>query len=400
VIVLVGAAVIPGRASSQQSHSCHGIRCHAPGSILWTRRLTGSWLAQPGVAGTVPALDSAYAAAGGGIAVLGSGTSVSAFQSATGKPQWQAAISGLPAGSQIVGVRAFPGIVAVGVQLPGSQSASRAEVIMSAATGQQIRAFPAAAYGGAIAADSYRTVIVGAHAVTAYVNATGRVLWRRLTGQPAEAWRVAGPYVYITQATGGNLGSAPVTALRRISLRNGALTILRPVRAAFSGTLSGAVKGAVLFAGSDGVWAYSGRTGRLLWHRPAVLELTDARTGTVYLAIRSTLTGVDPISGAVISVAGDSVLASLYSVNGGVALGLDEGALGQAWGYSPVKRKVIWTSAALAWPHFFVDLSGLGGSASPDSAVVLLATCARVGATPSGTSTAACAEPELVAVLT
>jgi hypothetical protein len=410
-VVLVGAAVVPGRGSSQQDHACQAGRCETPGTILWTRYLSGSWLAEPGVAGTVPALGSAYAATDGHIAVLGSGTSVTGFAAAKGTLSWQTSLAGLPAGSQIVGVRAFSGVVAVGVQPAGSRPAGREEVILSAATGRQIRTFPAAAYGGAIAADNYRTVIVGAHAVTAYVNASGRVLWARFTGRPAEAWRVAGQYVYVTRTSHGYLGSAPVTGLLRISLRTGAPKILRPGRSGFpAGTLSGAVvprassgrplDGVVLFAGAGGVWAFSGDNALPLWHFvPAALELTDARTGTVYLAIRGMLTAVNPATGAVLRDAGVSVLSSLYSVNGGVALGLDEGALGDAWGYSPVEKKVIWTSKALPWPHFFVDLSGLGGSDSPASNVVLLATCGQVGPTTAGTSAPTCLKPELVAVL-
>ncbi len=370
-----------------------------PGSVLWTRVLAGSWLAQQGVAGTVPAQGSAYAATGGGIAVLGSGTSVSAFQLSSGRPRWQVSVAGVPAGSQIVGVRAFSGVVAVGVQ-PAGQGTVRHEVVLSAATGQQLRTYQASPYGGAVAADGYRTVIVGARGITAYANATGRVLWRRPTGRPAEAWRVTGQYLYVTEAGDGYLGSAPVTALRRISLRDGALKILRPGPPAFAGTLTGAVAGVVLFTDANGVSAYSGGNGDLLWHRaPAALDLADARTGTVYLAIRNTLTGVSPRTGAVISVAADSVSASLYTVNGGVALGLDEGALGEAWGYSPVRQRVVWTSHSLPWPHFFVDLSGLGGSASPATHIVLLATCAGVGASPAGTTAAVCAKPELVAIL-
>ncbi len=282
---------------------------------------------------------------------------------------------------------------------------------MSAATGQQIRSYPAAVYGGAIAADTYRSVIVGAHAVTAYVNASGRVLWARSTGRPAEAWRVAGQYVYLTRTSHGYLGAAPVTGLLRISLRTGAAEDLAAQRGCLSGRdaerrgcLSGQFRQArhdvVLFSGAGVVWAFSGDNAEPLWHlAPAALELTDARTGTVYLAIRGTLTAVDPDTGTILTVAADSVLASLYSVNGGVALGLDEGALGQAWGYSPVRKKVVWTSKALPWPHFFVDLSGLGGSDSPASNVVLLATCAQTGAAAAGSSTAVCLKPELVAVL-
>jgi hypothetical protein len=410
-VVLIGAAVIPGRASSQQGHACQAGRCQTPGSILWTRQLSGSWLAEPGVAGTVPSQASAYAATDGHIAVLGSGTSVRAFAAAKGELRWQTSLSGLPTGSQIVGVRAFSSVVAVGVQPPSSSAVGRDEVILSAATGRQIRIFSAAAYGGAIAADNYRTVIVGAHAVTAYVNASGRVLWARSTGRPAEAWRVAGQYVYVTRTSHGYLGSAPVTALLRISLRTGAPKILRPAQPGFpAGTLSGAVvprassgrplDGVVLFAGAAGVWAFSGDTAQPLWHlAPAALELTDARTGTVYLAMGGTLKAVNPATGAVLSVAAGSVLSSLYSVNGGVALGLDQGGLGDAWGYSPAKNKVIWTSKALPWPHFFVDLSGLGGSDNPASNIVLLATCGQVGPATAGTSGAACLKPQLVAVL-
>ena len=78
-VVLMGAAVIPGRASSQQAQHCTGVRCTTAGSILWTRALAGSWLAQPGVPGTVTEPGAAYAAVGGGLAVVGTGTSVTAL---------------------------------------------------------------------------------------------------------------------------------------------------------------------------------------------------------------------------------------------------------------------------------------------------------------------------------
>jgi outer membrane protein assembly factor BamB len=283
---------------------------------------------------------------------------------------------------------------------------------LSSVTGQRIRTYRAAVYGGAIAADNYRTVVVGAHAITAYANASGRVLWTRSTGRPAEAWRVAGQYVYVTRTSHGYLGSAPVTALLRISLRTGAERILRAPRPGFpAGTLSGAVvppvnpgrpslDGVVLFSGGGVVWAFSGDDAEPLWHLAgATLEFIDPRTGTVYLAIHGMLTAVSPATGTVLTVAAGSVLASLFSVDGGVALGLDEGPLGQAWGYSPVKKKVVWTSKSLPWPHFFVDLSGLGGSDNAASNVVLLTTCAQVGATTPGAPAAACAKPELAAVL-
>ena len=401
VIVLLGAAIIPGRASSQPEHDCHGSRCRAAGSILWTRGLPGSWLAEPGVTGTVSSQGPGYAAAGSGVAVVGFGVTVAAFQASTGHALWQVAITGVPAGSLIVGVRAFPGVVAVGMQPPAGQPTAREEVMLSAATGRQLRIYPAAAYGGAIAANSARTVIVGAHAVTAYANRTGRILWRRSTGPWDEAWRVEGQYVFVTQTRNGYLGSSPVRALLRISLPSGTERRLRAPRPAFAGDLSGVVDGVALFASPDGVWAYSGQDGQLLWHRSAAVpELTDAGQGVVYLAIRDTLTGVNAATGAVVSTASKSVSGSLYWVSDGVALGLDQGALGEAWGYKLASRKIVWSSTSLPWPHFFIDLSGLGGSASPGSDIVLLATCADVGAAAGPLAAPTCLRPDLVAVTT
>ena len=53
----------------------------------------------------------------------------------------------------------------------------------------------------------------------------------------------------------------------------------------------------------------------------------------------------------------------LYGVRGGVALGLDQGPDGDAWGYDVARQRVVWTTPRLPWPHYFVDLSGIGGSA-------------------------------------
>jgi hypothetical protein len=411
-IVLVGAAVIPGRASSQQSQHCTGQRCSPAGSVLWTRALPGSWIAQPGVSGTVTDRDASYAAVGSGVAAVGSGTAVTGYDVRTGQWLWHIGLTGIPAGSAIVSVRAFSGVVAVGVEpLAGQRGAERDEVILAAATGRQLRIYPAAAYGGAVEADAARTVIVGSTAVIAYANGTGHVLWRRPIGPGTQTWRVCGQDLFVTEA-GGRVGAAAgVSAVRRISLLTGAQRIIRPQLAdMFPGTLSGAIEVAqpsghpptevLLFSGSSGVAAY-GPTGHLLWQKPsAVLELADAGQGVVYLAIGSSLEGIDALSpGAVVSSAAISVAASLYWVRDGVALGLDQNALGEAWGYNLSTRRVVWTSAALPWPHFFVDLSGLGGSASPASDIALLATCATVGVAASPTAAPACARPELAAVL-
>ncbi len=396
-VVLVGAVVIPGRAASQQDQHCTGPRCHAAGSTLWSASLPGSWIAQPGVTGTVPTSAAGYAATGGGLAVFAEGLQVTAFGLTTGSRKWQSTITGVPVGSVIVGVRAFAAVVAVGVQPPSGQAPDRDEVILSASTGDQVRSYPAAAYGGAIAASGASTVVVGRTAVTAYANATGRVLWSRAVGPPGQTWRVSGQYVYVAQPD----GSAGVLVVRRISLSDGAEVLLRPPRhPGFPGTLGAVVDGVMLFSAPGEVAAYGGSTGEPRWQQDnAVLELSDAGAGVAYLASGTALEGVDVTSGIVLSRAALSVASSLYWVSRGVALGLDQEALGDAWGYSLSSRRVLWTSAGLPWPHFFVDLSGLGGSVSQGGTIVLLATCARVGATAAGSAGPRCLRPELAAVL-
>jgi hypothetical protein len=90
---------------------------------------------------------------------------------------------------------------------------------------------------------------------------------------------------------------------------------------------------------------------------------------------------------------------ALYDVRAGVALGLDPGALGAAWGYDMASHRVIWTSRSLPWPHYFVDLSGLGGSSDPATGTVLLTACGAAGVPlPSGNAQA-CSKPELVALI-
>jgi PQQ-like domain len=400
-VVLVGAAVIPGRASSHVSQPCAGLRCPTGGSVLWTAGLSGSWLAEPGESGTVASHDGAYAAAGGGLAVVGTGTTVTGFSENTGRRLWQVALTGVPLGSAIVGVRAFEGVVAVGVAPPKGPSGTRREIILSASTGGEIRSYRAAAYGGAVEADAASTVIVGAHAVTAYSNSTGRVIWSRGSGPTSQTWRVSGQTLYLTDSR-DSLGST-VPALRRIDLRTGAERIIRPPHGPFLGTFTDAVGGIVLFTdsdgASDGVQAYSGETGEPVWSRASAgLELADGSQSTVYLTAGNQLLGVSASKGHVVSWAPVSVAASLYWVSHGIALGLDQNSLGEAWGYNLRTRRIAWSSGSLPWPHFFVDLSGLGGSASQDSNIVLLATCAQVGTAATPDSAPSCQRPELAAV--
>jgi hypothetical protein len=408
VAVLVAAAVIPGRASSQQSPHCTGLHCTAAGSILWTHALPGSWLVQSGVSGTATASDGAYAAIGGGVVVVGNGTAVTAYQARTGKWLWHVGLSGIPASSSIVSVRAFAGVVAVGVEPPAGQAgAARDEVILSAATGRQLRIYPAAAYGGAIEADSTRTVIVGDSSVVAYANDSGQVLWHRATGPGAPPWRVAGHYLYVA-AVGGRIAAPDVPSVLRINLLTGQQQTVRARSGGFAGSLSGVIDTAtpgepshpiLLFSGPDGVTAYGLDGQQVGPRRPGVLELADAQDGVVYLASGSALTGIDALTGAVVTTAVASVAASLYWVSNGVALGLDQNALGVAWGYSLSARRVVWTSTALPWPHFFVDPSGLGGSATATSDMVVVATCAQVGTAAVAGDAPPCARPQLAAVL-
>ena len=406
VAVLAVAAVAPGPAAGSRSHACTGPGipgCGRAGTVRWARLLPGPWIAQNGLLGTTPAHGQAYAALGDQVAAVGSGLAVSAFAARGGRPLWTADLTGFPAGSAIVSVRVWPNVVTAGVELPSAAgSAARKEVVLAAATGRRIRAYPAALFGGAVAADAAATVIVGAHAVTSYANRTGAVIWSRPTGEAAQAWQEDGNRLYVTVAAGGYLGAAPVTALRQINLRTGAERLVRPPRHAFAGPLSLAFDGVVLFAGTAGVTAYSEATGDQLWHRRAGLpESVDVAGRRLYLLIGNALVGVNPRTGARLDrVSGATAAASagLYGVQAGAALGLDHGALGKAWGYDVDTQRVLWTSAPLPWPHYFVDPSGIGGSTSPSSDGLLLAICAQLGtrSAPGGPQT--CLRPELAAI--
>jgi outer membrane protein assembly factor BamB len=402
-VVLVGAAFIPGHAFSSASHNCTG-RCGGAGTIRWVRPLPGSWTAAGGMAGTVPSVGAAYAAAGSRVAAIGFGLTVDAFQASSGAPLWIAPVTGFPAGASIVAVRAWPDYVTVGVSFPrvAGGATVRSEVIFSARTGRQLRRYPAAAYGGAVAAGAVSTVVVGPASVTSYSNGTGQALWSRPTGKVPQAWRVDQGQLYFTVAAGGYLGTAPVTALRRISLKTGAERTVRPPGGSFAGTLSGAFDGVVLFSGSRGLAAYSGATGQLLWQLMGTLpEDVDAQRGILYVVSRGAVTGVDPQTGLRIARMSAPSSSDLYAIRGGIALGLDLGALGEAWGYEIASRRVIWTTPLLPWPHYFVDLSGIGGSADPRSGTVLLSSCAALGSAPAGGTGSAgppCTRPELVAV--
>src|SRR5205807_8400497 len=121
-------------------------------------------------------------------------------------------------GTAIVSVRAWAQVVTVGLLAAGGRS--RTEVVIDSLTGAELRRYPAALFGGAVAASVASAVIVGPGAVTSYANATGKVRWRHLTSA-GQTWRADGQTLYLTQSPGGYPGSYSVTAPRVINLATG-----------------------------------------------------------------------------------------------------------------------------------------------------------------------------------
>src|SRR5215469_2487350 len=233
--VLVVAAITPGQASSGSLGQCQTDPCVAAGTVRWARLLPGSWVAQNGMTGTTPAQGQAYAAVGSDVAAVGLGTTVAAYAAGTGEPLWTTGLTGFQPGAAIMSVRVWPGVVTIGIALPaaagpGTGSATgpvRDEVVLRAATGRLVRVYPAAQFGGAVAASGARTVIVGQRSVTSYANRTGKVLWSRPTGPVPQPWQVDGNHLYMAVPAGGHL-SGTVAALRRIDLNTGAEREVRP----------------------------------------------------------------------------------------------------------------------------------------------------------------------------
>jgi hypothetical protein len=409
--------------------------------------MPGAWTVQNGEVGTTPIDGQAYAALGSEIAAVGSGLTVSAYLASTGQRLWTTLLTGFPAGSSITAVRVWPGVVTVGVVPPappgpstgaaptpggrhatapasgqaaaGTPAASdtsgagggtpatsggtaagngppRSEVVLRATTGHKMRAYPAAQFGGAVAASAATTVVVGPRAVTSYANHTGAVRWSRPTGEVPQAWQVAGDELYMAVASGGYLGSAPVTALRRINLGTGTQHVVRAHGPSFLGALSLAYQGVAVFSSARWVRGYSATTGRELWHYPSALpDTVDAAAGRLYLISGNTLIGVNPRSGSTLVRVSAASSSGLYGIRDGAVLGIDHGALGKAWGFGIAAQQVLWTSRPLPWPHYFVDLSGIGGSAPPDQDAVLLAICGQVAAQAAGATVPKCTRPEL-----
>jgi PQQ-like domain len=402
VLLVVVFLPFPGPAvgGPAQHLACQGRGCSAEAASAqrWVVPLSGAWSAGTrsggsGDGGTVPAFGQAYVAVGDAVAVIGTGLSLTGYAQATGKLQWRSTIDA--PGWVIMSVRAWQGVVTVGLLAPAGDS--RTEVVLDALTGTELRRYPAAVSGGAVAASTAAAVVVGPTAVTSYDNATGRVRWqRKLTA--SQSWRTDGRTLYVAESAGGAPGSSAVTTLKVIDLTTGAQQLLSsPVGNPFSGTLAIAADGAVLFASADGVTAYSESTGGVLWSmRGAVPEGTDPAARLDYVtAGNGALVGVDPVTGTVrtsVSAAAVAASAGIYVVRDGIALGLASGANGEAWGYDVHAGRVAWNSPALPWPHFFSDVSGLGGSAAVSGDLVVVTACARMAA-----SSDTCADPELVA---
>lgn len=405
VVVLIPLPVLasdaPPRPPGCGDGSCRTLPVSAE---LWAVPLVGTWPAGTWSAGTGPGTTGdggtvpvngqpAAVAVGDGIVVVGTGLSLTGYDSGKGGKRWQATLTA-PGGTEIVAVRAWPGVITVGLLAPGGHA--RTEVVLDAATGRELRHYPAAVFGGTVTASSAVTVVIGRATVTCYDNATGRARWQRSTSG-GQSWQADGQTLYVARAPGGYLSSSPVTALKVINLRTGAEQVLSsPQASPFSGTLAMAAHGTVVFASSAGVTAYSGSTGNLLWSRAGwVPEGTDPAAQQVdFTTADGALLGADPATGAVrASVPASAVTgaSALYVVRGGVALGLDSGASGAAWGYDMAKGKVKWTRPALPWPHFYSGAAGLGGSAAAAGDMVVVAACPDLAA--PGT----CAAPELVA---
>jgi outer membrane protein assembly factor BamB len=374
-----GAVAVPPAAACRS-----GCRPgYVPSMVRWTSPLPGSWQVVSGLTGTVPSSGLAYVSVGHGVAAVGAGLTLYAFSSASGAPLWHLTLTGFPAGAAIVSVRTWPGEITAGVSYSGSE---RTEVVVPDWAGVQPgphARFPAAVFGGAVAGGPKYTVIVGATAVTSYDNVTGRVRWRLPTGPVAQAWRTDGNWLYVAESDGGFLGSAPVAALRKINMVTGTEFIVRPLEGlSFPGTLSAAFDGVVLFSTASRVVAYSGTTGAWLWSiSGAVPEGYDPAQHRIYLTMGSNLIGVSPLTGQIEATASGSAVdasAGMYVVRDGVALGLDQGGGGDAWGYDIAVQRVILAASGLPWPHYFVDLSGVGGSADPATNTVIIAACRQL----------------------
>ena len=192
---------VPGPASGQPSRRpATGAASRPPARERWVSSLSGRGAG--GRAGTVPLSGQAYVAVGGGVAAVGAGLTVTGYGLRDGESLWQITLNE-PAGSSIMSVRAWPGVVTAGIVPKGGRT--RTEVVIDAATGTVLRRYPAAVFGGTVAASAATTVVVGPASVTSYDNSDGRVRWRRPTGV-GQTWRADDDILYVAESAGGYLG--------------------------------------------------------------------------------------------------------------------------------------------------------------------------------------------------
>jgi hypothetical protein len=395
--VLLAVAFVPyptlsGPALVAASAGCRS-GCHPAEANMfrWSVPLPGAWVLDNGVAGTVPAGGTAYAAVGNGVAVLGVDMTVYEYQASNGTEDWIEPLTGFPADAAIVSVRSWPDEVTVGVAYSGKGGVSkRTEVVLPNSATDPMSQYPATPFGGAVAATHLYTVVVGPTDVTSYDNGSGKVRWQQPTGNVTQGWQVDGEYLYLAESAGGD----QTTALRRIDTATGAEQQVLPqpgigsasAMPAFNGSLDGAFDGVVLFSAASGVTAYSGTTGIELWSAPGALpEGGDPEQNKIYLGRGATLLQVNPLTGKTEATVPVNE-GGMYVVRDGFALGLDPGSSGAAWGYDIAAGRVALSAAQLGWPHYFADLSGIGGSADPDGDLVVIAACAQAGQPVTATS--------------
>jgi hypothetical protein len=384
ICALLGIAFGPVTQTlgGQQAVGCQTAACkQAPNAQRWVSPLSGTWAVGSGLTGTFPASGQAYVAVGDGVAVIADGLTITAYAEANGATLWQSTLGGFKPGSAVMSLRAWSGVTTAGVISPSGTS--RTEVVIDNMTGVVLRQYPSALFGGAVAASATTATVIGPSSVTSYDNGTGRVRWRH-PADPGQAWRADGGALYLTESSGGYLHGGRVTALRVITLSSGSeRTLGSPPKNPFTGSLAEVVSGVVVFTSASGVTAYDGSTGWQLWSmRGVVPEGTDPGEGLAYFTSGTgTLLGVEPWTGQVTKSVSGAVApgpAGMYAVRGGVALGLDSGSGGEAWGYSLTAGRVAWTVSGLPWPHYFADVSGIGGSAARDGDIVIIAACRRL----------------------
>jgi hypothetical protein len=389
---LVGVALVPypvqGTAGVPAATACRsGCRAGVASMVRWTTPLSGAWNVAPGLAGTVPAAGLAYAAVGGGLAAVGAGLTVTAYSSRTGALEWQDTLTGFPAGAAIVSVRAWPGEVTVGVSYrsaAGDQhggAVRRTEVVLSGADGAQSGRYPAATFGGAVAASQKYTVVVGATEVTSYDNTTGHVRWRRPTGPVAQAWRTDGNRLYVAESPGGFVDSAPASALHRIDLATDPSCRPPDRGPVFPRHAERRLRrrGAVLLGGRGNRVQRQHRSAAMVGAR-AVPEGIDHSPRRIYLTEGSNLVGVDPQTGKVKATASAprSPGRPGCTWSGTARRSGSTRARAAAPGATPSPFSGSRGRPGLPWPHYFVDLSGVGGSADQAGNLVVIAACRRL----------------------